>query len=360
MKLLLALFIVFFTSKLCFGQDTIVFKKGDVLAVRILDASTLHKTLKYDNNGKISVVSFNQIERYKIAEKWVVMDTITETTYHPVQPKVRREKIDIKPRSGWSIGTNLTSLIFGINTSDRINLTSSIRPLLTIEPEFRLKNSRISLRTTFDFGIPYRNVDSEPKNKSGSFDSYNQVVNYNWVTDQSNNLIFLGVEQGRRYKERYIPFQGGVSIKYWPPLRQENRFFLQIGFVSGIADFHAITVYDRFVTYTAPWYINAKLIEQTFIIEKDPYFFIVPELGLGYVFHLTKSLKISTDLTYLKNPRNNGSKKDIVFMSLDNSDYNKVFEDRYNPWYDAPSVHFRIKFMYQINKKTNGKSTNSN
>ncbi len=359
MKSIFVLCFVVFTQVLCFGQDTIVFKNGNVLPVKIVDASNLHKTIKYDNNGKISIVSFHQIDRYKTAGSWVVLDTNTTTTYYPIEPTKKHKKIDTKPSTGWSIGTNLTSLIFGINTSDRINLTASIRPLFTIEPEFRFKNSNFSLRTTFDFGIPYRKVDGEPLNKTDSMASYNQVIQYNWGTDEANNLVVLGVDQNRRYKDRYIPFQAGMSIKFWPPLKLQNRLFFQIGFIAGIADFHAITVYDRYVTYTEPWYINTRLIEQKFFIEKDPYFFMLPELGIGYVFHLTKSIKISTDLTYLKNPKNKGSKKDIVYMSLDNSTYTKVYEQRYNPTYEAPSLHFRVKFLYQFNKNTRGKSTNA-
>lgn len=340
-----------------YGQDSLIYRNGSRFAVEIITVSQKAQILEYKLEDKSRIVSLELIERYKFKDKWVELSVAENTAVYPVELKDRmldRSFLDV--RSNWSVGTNISSLL----NPEGQGLNQSIRRMLTIEPEYRLNNELLSIKGTFDIGLPFPAVRVYPDFKEINYSPYN--VNNGVVTyySYSNTISSADINPLLRrpyYTDRYIPFQTGLSFKFWPSKQLRERFFLHLGFVTGIADYHAVTVFDSFESTQDEWGSTyLQYVSSIAEVEQNEFFFFRPEVGLGYNFLLNKHFSFNIDLAITDNPKNRGVLPDIVYVRIDNQEYEKLYERVFeepsylNRFSIANNFLLRFKLIFHFTK----------
>jgi hypothetical protein len=151
--------------------------------------------------------------------------------------------------------------------------------------------------------------------------------------------------------------QSGLTLKFWPSQQFRERFFLHVGFVAGIADYHAVTIFDSFESGLDQWgNTTFNYVSRNVEVRSNEYVFVRPELGLGYNFILNKNLSFNLDLTVTRNPKNKGTLPDVVYARMDNGDYQLVYHSiDHNPYWNygfeaSKNFLLRFKLIYHFNK----------
>tara|TARA_B100000508_G_scaffold140085_2_gene140062 strand:+ start:82001 stop:82891 length:891 start_codon:yes stop_codon:yes gene_type:complete len=295
----------------------------------------------------------SEVEKYYYDGKWKELDVSRESLLYPVE----RNWSYLDVRSPFSIGTNISSAIMGM-VDDRDGPLLSDRPLITIEPEYRLPNNWLSIKGSIAIGIP-----APPVNRVYSMNdysgTYNGIVYYDFPNgsfdDMQVNDSYYYYTGGRT---RYVPFEGGISLKFWPIERVRERFFVFGGLMVGACDYKAFTLYDTFEEYEDWGSTYFRIVDQEIVVRSNPFTYFRFEGGVGYNFQISKRFTFSSDLTITnKHPNNLGSEPDIVFARLNNDPFEKVYEDNYmlsSYNFSSPlfrNVLFRFKLRYHFQKQ---------
>lgn len=340
------------------SQDSLVYKNGVNLAVKIVSVSQRNQTIEYVLEEREKVVTLQAIARYKNKDSWIEVNATENTAIYPVELKSRlvdRNFLDV--RSSLSVGTNISSLL----SPNGSGLNHSIRKLLTIEPEYRLSNEWLSIKGNLDIGLPFPEVGVFPQFYSQDGTYYyadNGILNYNIYSYENNTTISAYKNYYRPdYIDRYIPMQWGLTLKFWPSQQFRERFFLHVGFVAGIADYKAVTIFDSFESTVDQWgNLSFNYVNRNVEVQSNEYVFVRPELGFGYNFILHKNFSFNIDLTVMHNPKNKGVLPDIVYARIDNGEYQKEYEgiDAYPNWANrfnfSNNFLLRFKLIYHFNK----------
>lgn len=340
------------------AQDTLVFKNGNIVAVEITSISEDKKLIQAKQENKELLVSLQAILRYKYQNQWIDLPDEEQVALYPYEIKDRLiNRSFLEERSGLSIGSNLSSLFLGITEKDYQRFPYSIRPLLTIEPEYRLKkNDKISFKGSLEVGLPFPNINNGPELRVGStgYSFYNGIVNYYFYDSNIQNAnVYPNFE---RFKGCYIPFQSGASLKFWPSSFLRERFYLSLGLMVGVADYQAFTVYDSFESTLDEWNNQqTRFVGQTYEVQKNSFVFTRMEFGWGYHFQLTKKFSLNLDLTFSQRPRNKGQIPDVVYARIDNQDFVKMYEGVYQGGnnFDVDllgNIFLKVRFFYHFTK----------
>lgn len=357
-KFLLLFFVLCFFFQHGNSQDSLVYRNGAALAVEIVSISQDNKLIQVKSNDKELVISFQVLARYKFQNQWVNLPEVESTALYPYEVKDKLiNRTFLTKRSGLSIGTNLSALIAGKTNKDYQRLPYSIRPLLTIEPEYRLANKEnISLKASLEFGLPFPEVSSGPNLSSGNagYSFYNGIVVYSFYDNTLQNANVY--QYGERFKGCYIPFRTSLTVKLWPSDYLRERFYLSLGVILGVADYHAVTVYDSFESSLDDWGNTVmKFVGQTSEVQKNPFFFARIEYGTGYHFQLSKNYSLNLEGAVSRRIYNKGKLPDVVYARVDNQEYTKMYEGVFTGggFFDAgifDNILFRLRFFYHFTK----------
>lgn len=345
-------------TNLISAQDTLIFSNGSVRPIKITSVSQESLTIEYTVNQRTRVISMSALVRYKYEDKWIEVGGTSSVANYPVEIQdrlINRNFLDV--RSRWSVGTNISSFL----SPEGLGLNHSIRRMITVEPEYRFSNEWLSIKGNLDIGLPFPEVGIFPEfsPQNNAYSTANGIVYYYHYTDENNNVNFDVQRYYYRpnYIDRYIPLQSGLTLKFWPNRKFRERFFLHLGFVVGIADYNAVTIFDSFESTVDEWgYPRVDCVNRIVDVQSNEYFFVRPEAGLGYNFILNKNFSFNIDLAVTHNPKNKGALSDIVYARVDDGEYQKVYEgiDPYPNWGNrfnfSNNVLLRFKLIYHFNK----------
>lgn len=336
-------------STVSYGQDKLSFKDGNIEEVKIIKIDQYNKTIEYSKNNSRYVVVMFMLKKYYFEEKWIEVDVARESL-HPVNNIWSY----LKFRSPWSIGTNVSSALIGM-LSDYEGPLLSDRPLITIEPEYRLENNLISIKGSVAIGVPFPSVSSYSQRYVN--DTYNGLIEYGFTNQDYDQMIINDYYYNSRMRTRYVPFEAGLSLKLWPSERLRERFFIFAGVMMGQCDYQAITIYDTFEEYDNWGTPLLRISDQVIEVRNNPFVYTRFEGGVGYNFQISKSFTLSTDLCFTNKPlQNKGDEPDIVYARYETGPYEKVYESNYSTersyylrrW---SNILVRFKFRYHFQKQ---------
>jgi hypothetical protein len=343
MRNILLLFVLLFCIS-AFPQDTLVFISGDTVAVEVLTVDTVHGLIHYVFLGDTIIVADRNINISKIHSN--TGSSIPGIYYKAnISPSDRfEEKYGLLNRpvadrsNSLAISIYLTALLESSPRNFRIH--STMNRVLLLEPEYLISN-KLSLKMPLGIGIS----KVEPPLNSHVWDMYsgyyydslplildtNRIINSHWAYSIVHPMN--------------LKFQLGFYAKHSFNFSRKSYFYLSEGIDFGLADIYSLELYySQVYNIDQYWELNEERIE---VKTNNIFFFNAKVIG-GLSLGIGKSVALNVDGGVSLRISGKSNKEDLIFQSINHSDYELIYINKYEPEIYTAKIFFRLALLYYL------------
>jgi hypothetical protein len=334
------------------AQDTLRFKNGNKIAVKILQVDAGTGTISYEEDGSNKILNSRILSGYFIQGIWIeTNDKSTNAAEKPIRYGVFGIPLSVD-RGPWAVQFNLISP-FVPNMVDGDYYWNyfksghfSSRPSLNISLEKSI-NSRLAIKIPVFYGHLGVNTPTGLDNP----EYYNQInvsEEYNGNFTQMPTLSF----PNNYYNDNDYPhgnnmlYQIGFYPKFYPKGHTTLAWFLSPGLSYGTGDFLAADYYLTYDFIDGYW----RRIQDEIKVESNPFNYVRFEFLTGLDWSYSKNFSLSSEFGVGGKMQNNGATKDRLFMREDGGEYEQVDTRNYVPYY-YNNLNWALRFhlVYHFN-----------
>lgn len=338
---------LFFILQFCisaFPQDTLVFNSVDTVAVKVLTVDTVHGLIQYVFLGDTLIVADRNISTSKIHSTTgsSIPGIYNKANFSPSGRFEEKHGLLNKPVADRSntlaISICLTSLLE--NSPRNFKIHNAMNRVLLLEPEYFISN-KLSLKMPVGIGIS----KVEPPLYSHVWDMYsgyyydpqplvldtNRIVDSRWAYSIVHPMN--------------LKFQLGLHAKHSFNFSRKSYFYLSEGIDFGLADIYTLELYySQVFNADQYWELNEEGIEA----KTNNIFFFNAKVYGGLSLGIGKSVALNFDGGVSLRYSGMSNKEDLIFQSINHSDYELIFTNKYEPEKYTAKIFFRLALLYYL------------
>lgn len=337
------------------AQDTLRFKNGEKVAVKILQVDAGSGTISYEENGTKKMLTSRILSGYFIQGVWIeTNDNSSEVTNKPIRYGVFGKPLQVD-RGPWSVQFNLISpFVPNMSAGDYSwnyfkEEHFSSRPSLNLSVEKSI-NNRFSVKIPIFYGHLGVNMPTGLNNPH----YYNELAvseENTWNFSQLPTVAFL---DNYYYNATYphgnnMLYQIGCYPKFYPKGHTTLAWFLSPGVSFGTGDFLSA---DYYLTYEYVLGNNGNYwdrIQQEVKVESNPFNYFRFEFLTGLDWSYSKNFSISSEFGAGGKMQNNGVTKDRLFIREEGGEFEQVDTRNFVPYYyNALNWALRFHLVYHL------------
>jgi hypothetical protein len=306
------LLLLLISAQFSFGQDSLFFKNGKVLAVQIIELDSLANLVGYIDEGDTIYASIRSFDRVVHAGKESSFG-LANSAVVIAEEKAKgavRDQVKLNPKyaySKWAISTNIT----GMFSSDS-RIVYSANSVFSIEPEYFV-NNHFSLKMPIHIGIPTKDLN-RLNYGYGPYRMDNYSTDYLPYVKGVDNWNDLG-------HKRDLLFQFGLNPKFYFKGQRNFGWYLSQGLYMSQINLDRVDYYYTYEQYVGGFdtYWDAPEIAIETFDEKRWIFRYEGAIGLS--INIFKRIGLTSELGYTTLIKSANEGVDQVFIREGDNPY---------------------------------------